>query len=76
MSAVIVKTEKMVIPTYENAPYEELPMFSFNRFHQGTSGNPYPHRVVNKLRRDSLRYREAKEIAEAIGYKIVWVKDE
>ena len=32
--------------------------------------------LANKLRRDSLRYREAKEIAEAIGYKIVWVKDE
>ena len=30
----------------------------------------------NKLRRDSLRYREAKEIANAIGYKIMWVKDE
>ena len=30
----------------------------------------------NKLRRDSLRYREAKEIAEAIGYKIIRVKDE
>jgi len=30
----------------------------------------------NKLRRNSLRYFEAKEIAEAIGYKIVWVKDD
>ena len=30
----------------------------------------------NKLRRDSLRYREAKEIAEAIGYRIIWVKDD
>ena len=30
--------------------------------------------LANKLRRDSLRYREAREIADAIGYKIVWVK--
>jgi len=31
--------------------------------------------LSNKLSKDSLRYREAKEIAEVIGCKIVWVKE-
>lgn len=27
-----------------------------------------------KLKRGSIRYREAKEIAEVLGYEIVWIK--
>lgn len=27
-----------------------------------------------KLRRGSLKYREAKELADALGYEIVWKK--
>ena len=30
----------------------------------------------NKLTRESLRYNEAQEIAEALGYEIVWKKKE
>jgi tetratricopeptide (TPR) repeat protein len=52
MHPVQVSIEKKAIPTYESSPYEELPMFAFNRNHQGTSGNPYPNRIVNKVRRD------------------------
>jgi hypothetical protein len=53
MNQVSVSIENMILPTYESAPYEELPMFAFNRMHQGTTGNPFPHRVINKMRRDS-----------------------
>lgn len=28
--------------------------------------------LSNKLTRETLRYKEAKEIAEVIGYTIVW----
>jgi tetratricopeptide (TPR) repeat protein len=54
MREVIVRIEKMPIPTYEAAEYEEMPVFAFNRSHQGTTGNPFPHRVVNRIRRDSI----------------------
>lgn len=30
--------------------------------------------LSNKLTRGTLKYREAEEIAEVIGYEIVWVK--
>ncbi|MDR1903348.1 MAG: DUF5107 domain-containing protein, partial [Treponema sp.] len=52
MHTVLVNIDKKAIPTYEPSAYEELPMFAFNRNHQGTSGNPYPNRIVNKVRRD------------------------
>ena len=29
--------------------------------------------LTNKLQRDSLRYREAKELADVIGYELVWM---
>jgi tetratricopeptide (TPR) repeat protein len=52
MNPVRSVIEKRAIQTYEPSAYEELPMFAFNRNHQGTSGNPYPNRIVNKVRRD------------------------
>lgn len=30
--------------------------------------------LSGKLRRDSLRYREAKEMADVMGYELVWKK--
>lgn len=30
--------------------------------------------LSGKLRRDSLRYREAKELADVMGYELVWKK--
>lgn len=30
--------------------------------------------LLNKLSRDTIRYSEAKQIAEIIGYEIVWIK--
>jgi hypothetical protein len=32
--------------------------------------------LSNKLTRGTLRYREAEEIAEAIGYRIEWIKND
>jgi tetratricopeptide (TPR) repeat protein len=58
MQEVAVKIEKMSIPTYEAAEYEEMPVFAFNRSHQGTIGNPFPHRVVDRIRRDSVIDRD------------------
>jgi len=33
-----------------------------------------PQNISNKLTRGTLKYSEAKEIAEVIGFKIDWVK--
>lgn len=30
--------------------------------------------LSGKLRRESLRYKEAKELADVLGYDLVWVK--
>lgn len=32
--------------------------------------------LSNKLSRETLKYKEALEIAELLGYKIEWVKNE
>ncbi|MBQ2750783.1 MAG: DUF5107 domain-containing protein [Clostridia bacterium] len=48
---VIAVVEKWTIPTYPFPPAEEMPMYAETRGHQGTSGNPYPNRVVNKVDR-------------------------
>lgn len=32
--------------------------------------------LSNKLTRGTIKYREAEEIAEAIGYKIEWIKQD
>ena len=40
--------------------------------HYGWSGSI--SNLSNKLSRDSLRYREALDIADALGYEIVWRK--
>ena len=45
--AVQVAVEEWVIPTYPIPPAEEMPMFAETSNHQGTTGNPYPMRVVS-----------------------------
>ena len=44
---VILKVEKVSIPTYNFLAPEEMPMFSETANHQGTTGNPYPARAVS-----------------------------
>ena len=34
-----------------------------------------PQNISNKLTRGTLRYKEAKEIVDIIGYKIKWIKE-
>ena len=58
MPNVIAQRETIVIPTYPEAPCEELPMFAENRVHQRTSGNPYPNKVVLKVNRDQKINKE------------------
>jgi len=55
---VIAVVEKWTIPTYPFPAAEEMPMFAETRGHQGTTGNPYPSRVVQKVDRDHRADRE------------------
>ena len=34
-----------------------------------------PQNISNKLTRGTIKYSEVKEIAEIIGFKVVWVKE-
>lgn len=45
MSKVVLKQEKIVIPTYEISEYDKNPMFLEKRVYQGSSGRVYPHPV-------------------------------
>ena len=45
MSEVILRQEKVVIPTYELSEYDKNPMFLEKRVYQGSSGRVYPHPV-------------------------------
>lgn len=45
MDKVIVRQEKVIIPTYEIAQYDKNPMFLEKRVYQGSSGRVYPHPV-------------------------------
>lgn len=47
-SPVDVAVEKWNIPTYRSPEAEEMPMFAETSNHQGTTGNPYPSRVVSQ----------------------------
>ncbi len=45
MSEVILRQEKVTIPTYEISDYDKNPMFLEKRVYQGSSGRVYPHPV-------------------------------
>lgn len=45
MSKVILRQEKVTIPTYELSDYDKNPMFLEKRVYQGSSGRVYPHPV-------------------------------
>ena len=47
-SPVEVAVEKWNIPTYRVQNAEEMPMFAETSNHQGTTGNPYPSRVISQ----------------------------
>lgn len=35
-----------------------------------------PQNISNKLTRGTIKYSEVKEIAEIIGFKVVWMKNQ
>ncbi len=45
MGKVILRQEKVTIPTYEISDYDKNPMFLEKRVYQGSSGRVYPHPV-------------------------------
>lgn len=45
MKQVIIRQEKVTIPTYDIAAYDKNPMFLEKRVYQGSSGKVYPHPV-------------------------------
>lgn len=45
MKKVLVREERVIIPTYEIADYDKNPMFLEKRVYQGSSGRVYPHPV-------------------------------
>lgn len=45
MNKVILRQERIVIPTYEISDYDKNPMFLEKRVYQGSSGRVYPHPV-------------------------------
>ena len=45
--SVDIAVEQWMIPTYPIPEAEEMPMFAETSNHQGTTGNPYPNRVVS-----------------------------
>ena len=45
MGEVILREEKVTIPTYEISAYDKNPMFLEKRVYQGSSGRVYPHPV-------------------------------
>ena len=57
-STVEVAVEEWLIPTYPIPEEEEMPMFAETSNHQGTTGNPYPSRVVSEV--DSAHREERK----------------
>lgn len=50
MDKVILKQEKVTIPTYEISDYDKNPMFLEKRVYQGSSGRVYPHPVCEEFR--------------------------
>ncbi len=47
--SVRASVETWTIPTYESPPPQDMPMFAEFRQHQGTTGNPYPSRIVTHV---------------------------
>ena len=62
MSMTTVTVKKLVIPTYQEADAEQLPMFAENRVHQRFTGNPYPNAVVIKTPAKEKHDREYEAI--------------
>ena len=49
MKKVLVRQEKVTIPTYPISAYDKNPMFLEKRVYQGSSGKVYPLPVIDKI---------------------------
>ena len=58
MQKTTISVEPMVIPTYAPPEADIVPMFAETRVHQGTTGNPYPNRVVQQITHDKTIDKE------------------
>lgn len=58
MEKAKINVGKIIIPTYPEPAAEEMPMFAENRNHQGTTGCPYPNKVVTKVDRSRKEDKE------------------
>ena len=76
---VILREEKVIIPTYEISEYDKNPMFLEKRVYQGSSGRVYPHPVcegVSDTKTDKeyhigdLYVNPAKHIVKVLGEEI------
>lgn len=58
MDKVILRQEKVTIPTYGISEYDKNPMFLEKRVYQGSSGRVYPHPVCERVAdsKDSVEY--------------------
>lgn len=46
---------------------------TLNRLHNKYGWNDSASNFSNKLQRETLRYREATELADVIGYDLIWI---
>ena len=67
---VEVAVEKWTIPSYPFPDAEEMPMFAETCNHQGTTGNPYPNRVVSQADAEHRADREWTVIRLENEYKV------
>lgn len=49
MNSVKIRSEQVIIPTYESGEPTKLPMFLEKRVYQGSSGRVYPHPVCESI---------------------------
>ena len=75
MAKVIVRQEKVTIPTYEIADYDKNPMFLEKRVYQGSSGRVYPHPVCEGVA-DEKNDREYHTIFLENDYILVMILPE
>lgn len=75
MSKVILRQEKVTIPTYEISEYDKNPMFLEKRVYQGSSGRVYPHPVCEGVS-DRKTNREYNAVFLENDYILVMILPE
>ena len=76
MTKASISVRKVTIPTYPDAKKIEYPMFAENRNHQGTSGDPYPNKVVTQTDRSERKDREYDMVVMENDYVVLEILPE